>query len=73
MRGVHLSNPVCYCEGYLFSRIQIAGWEGRQAIHGAIHFVCAVGKCNFFEYLTDDEGHILGFENPPDDPRSMGF
>ncbi|RDH20656.1 hypothetical protein M747DRAFT_31285 [Aspergillus niger ATCC 13496] len=73
MRGIHLNNPVCYCEGYLFSRRQIAGWDSQQKVRGAIHYVCAVGKCDFFEYCRDNDGRILHYTNLPEYPRSMGF
>jgi hypothetical protein len=56
MRGIHLSNPVCYCSGYPLSRLQVAGEKDRQIVPRAFHYVCAVGGCGFFDYYWDDMG-----------------
>ena len=56
MRGIHLSNPVCYCSGFPLSRLQVAGEKDKQIVPRAFHYVCAVGGCGFFDYFIDDTG-----------------
>ena len=51
-RGVHASNPTCFCNRP--SRLQIAG-AGKIKPRG-LHYVCVRGGCDFYEAATDDQG-----------------
>ncbi|KAK3067296.1 hypothetical protein LTR53_015920 [Teratosphaeriaceae sp. CCFEE 6253] len=74
MRGIHVDNPTCDCparssdsiqrEGFLLSRMQVAGTDGRQTIARSVHFTCAVGGCEFYRYMQDDQdGHVVTLPN----------
>lgn len=55
MRGIHLQNPACDCSELVLSRLQVAGQGGGKLARG-MHFVCAVGRCEYFAYLQDENG-----------------
>lgn len=57
VRGIHLENPVCDCA--ILSRAQVAGEENAQKIARAVHYVCAVGGCEYFAYSADAEGEVM--------------
>lgn len=59
MRGIHLENPVCYCSSYPLSRVQVANENDQQSIPRSVFFKCAIGGCNFFEYMLNDAGGVL--------------
>ena len=59
MRGVHEDNPLCECPDGPPSRMQAAGERNGQAVPRAVHFRCAIGRCDFFEYMDDDQGEIV--------------
>jgi hypothetical protein len=64
MRGVHSSNPACECPSLLHSRLQLAGDDGRQYCPLSLFYRCAVGRCNFFRYLTNEQGQRLVYTGP---------
>lgn len=64
MRGIHMNNPPCYCEGLLFSRLQISGSNNQQIFPSALHYTCAVGGCNFFCYVTNEHRAVCVYLGP---------
>lgn len=50
-----MNNPLCYYGGSLFSQLEIAGRNDQRIFPLALHHTCAVGRCNFFRYVTNDQ------------------
>ncbi|PYI00921.1 hypothetical protein BO78DRAFT_29517 [Aspergillus sclerotiicarbonarius CBS 121057] len=76
MRGVHSTNPHCYCSDFKLSKRQIAGWNNNQRVPRAIHYVCADGGCDFYDYELDEHGQVRIFQGPilhPEAMARMGF
>lgn len=65
MRGVHADNPGCDCAGQPASRRQVAGEGWGQTVGRAVHYRCAVGACEYFEYEVDEEGETVVVESGP--------
>lgn len=61
MRGVLAENPTCDCgDGMQFSRRTIAGPDsGKTKIPRSIFYQCAIGGCDFWQYMKNDQGAIL--------------
>ena len=59
LRGIHATNPACECPGVPFSRLQVAGNNGQQAMPRALYYTCPIGECEFFMYVVDEEGNVL--------------
>ena len=57
-RGNHPDNPVCECK--LSSKMQAAG-PGKSR---GVHFVCRVGRCNYYSALVDGYGRQFIVEDP---------
>jgi hypothetical protein len=51
-RGLDPHNPLCHCG--VASRQQITGRNNK--VPGAVHFVCAEGRCGFYSIGVDEEG-----------------
>lgn len=62
-RGIHdddssyITNPLCQCGSP--SRLQVCGREPHVRNPRALHFVCAYGRCEFFEYKFDSDGEKM--------------
>jgi hypothetical protein len=61
LRGIHnpLSfgqNVFCRCPSYNLPRLQVAGQGKRNP--GALHWVCATGRCNTFVNWLDGGGNV---------------
>ncbi|RAK73136.1 uncharacterized protein BO72DRAFT_248397 [Aspergillus fijiensis CBS 313.89] len=59
LRGVHPDNPACDCEGQLPCRLQVASQNDRRCFPGALFYTCAVGGCNYFQRLEDENGEAV--------------
>lgn len=57
MRGIHLSNPECWCGGFQLSRLQVSG--EKRKVPRALYYTCALGQCNFFDYCRHEWGEIF--------------
>lgn len=60
LRGIYNSlifgqNVFCSCPSYDLPQLQVAGRE--RQIPGALHWVCATGRCDMFTWF-DNDGHI---------------
>lgn len=51
MRGNDSRNPTCHCGAS--SKMQISGSNTKP--RKLLHFVCRLGKCDFFEYRRDGQ------------------
>lgn len=51
-RGINANNPVCDCDHP--SRMQVAGKSS--ATPRGLHYVCVVGRCDFFERAKSPAG-----------------
>jgi hypothetical protein len=62
-RGILPDNPICHCPinpfAVIRSRAQIAGLDDNKVIPRALHFKCAVGRCDFFRYFLDNNGEVV--------------
>lgn len=67
---IHLENPSFYCSSYSLSRVQVASEDQGLAIRRSVFYACAIGGCNFFDYMQDNEGGgvlMLGHGNLPEE------
>ncbi|KAE8312772.1 hypothetical protein BDV41DRAFT_538684 [Aspergillus transmontanensis] len=69
MRGVLMDNPACDCSSLLHSRLQIAGRDRQYP--RALHYTCAVGRCSYFSYLTNERDEKIIYTGPILAPAEM--
>ena len=71
MRGVHPENPPCECPEKYASCIQVAGKDKSNVFPRGVHFTCAVGRCQFFQWGLEANGEVMILRDNLPGPREM--